>query len=43
MLMLVHRIVGQIQIDVDYNGQRVTLPLLVVRAERYTPPLLGRS
>ena len=36
-------IAGQIQVDVNYNGQRATLPLLVVRAERYAPLLLGRS
>ena len=32
----------QILVDVVHNGQRATLPLLVVRAERYAPPLLGR-
>ena len=31
----------QILVDVVHNGQRATLPLLVVRAERYAPPLLG--
>ena len=34
---------GQILVDVEHNGQRATLPLLVVRAESYAPPLLGRS
>ena len=36
-------VAGQILVDVEHNGQRATLPLLVVRAERYAPPLLGRS
>ena len=36
-------VAGQILVDVVHNGQRATLPLLVVRAERYVPPLLGRS
>ena len=35
-------VAGQILVDVVHNGQQATLPLLVVRAERYTPPLLGR-
>ena len=30
-------IAGQILVDVNYNGRRATLPLLVVRAERYAP------
>ena len=33
----------QILVDVEHNGQRATLPLLGVSAERYAPPLLGRS
>jgi len=36
-------IAGQILVDVEHNDQHATLPLLVVRADRYTPPLLGRS
>ena len=36
-------IAGQILVDVEHNGQRATLPLLVGRAEQYAPPLLGRS
>ncbi|KAK2566762.1 Transposon Tf2-6 polyprotein [Acropora cervicornis] len=36
-------VAGQILVDVEHNGQRATLPLLVVRAESYAPPLLGRS
>ena len=36
-------IAGQILVDVDYHRQQATLPLLVVRAERYAAPLLGRS
>ena len=36
-------VAGQILVDVVQNGQRATLPLLVMRAERYAPPLLGRS
>ena len=36
-------VAGKILVDVEYNRQRATLPLLVVRAERYAPPLLGRS
>ena len=36
-------IAGQIMVHVEHNRQRATLPLLVVRAERYAPPLLGRS
>lgn len=36
-------VAGQILVDVEHNGQQATLPLLVVRAESYAPPLLGRS
>ena len=36
-------VAGQILVDVEHNGQRATLPLLIVRAESYAPPLLGRS
>ena len=35
-------IAGQVLVDVDCNGQQMTLPLLIVRAERYAPPLFGR-
>ena len=27
----------------EYNDQQLTLPLLIVRAETYAPPLLGRA
>ena len=30
-------------IDVEYNDQHLTLPLLIVRAEKCAPPLLGRA
>ena len=36
-------VAGQTLVDVEHNGQRATLPLPVVRAESYAPPLLGRS
>ena len=36
-------IAGQTMVHVEHNRQRATLPLLVVRAQRYAPPLLGRS
>ena len=36
-------VAGQIVVDIEHNGQRATLPLLVVRVESYAPPLLGRS
>ncbi|XP_067048638.1 uncharacterized protein [Acropora muricata] len=36
-------IAGQILIDVDCNDQQLTLPLRIVRAKNYAPPLLGRS
>ena len=36
-------IAGQIMIHFEHNRQRTTLPLLVVHAECYAPPLLGRS
>ena len=35
-------IAGQILVDVEYNDQRLTIPLLIVRAEKYASPLLGR-
>ena len=34
---------GQILVDVEYNDQQVTLPLLLVRAKKYASPLLGRA
>jgi len=36
-------IVGQILVNVEYIDQQLTLPLLIVRAEKYAPPLLGRA
>ena len=30
-------------VDVEHNDQQMTLPLLIVRAEKYAPPLLGRA
>ena len=36
-------IAGQILVNVTYKEQQATLPLLVVKADRYAPPLLGRS
>ena len=36
-------IAGQILVDVEYNDQQLTLPLLIVRANKYAPPLLGRA
>ena len=36
-------VAGQILVDVEHNGQRATLPLVVVRAEQYASPSLGRS
>ena len=36
-------IAGQILVEVEYNDQQLTLPLLIVRAEKYAPPLLGRA
>ena len=36
-------IAGQVLVDVEHNGQQLTLPLLIVRAEKYAPPLLGRA
>ena len=34
-------IAGQILVDVEYNDQQLTLPLLIVRANKYASPLLG--
>ena len=36
-------VAGQILVDVKYNDQQLTLPLLIVRAEKYAPPLFGRA
>ena len=36
-------IAGQILVDVEYNDQQLTLPLLIVRAKTYASPLLGRA
>jgi len=36
-------IAGQVLVDVEYNDQQMALPLLIVRAEEYAPPLLGRE
>ena len=36
-------IAGQVLVDVEHNDQQLTLPLLIVRAEKYAPPLLGRA
>ena len=30
-------------VDVEYNDQQLTQPLLIVRANKYAPPLLGRA
>lgn len=36
-------IAGQIKVHVNYNGQEATLPIVVIKADRYAPPLLGRD
>ena len=36
-------IVGQIMVNVEYIDQQLTLLLLIVRAEKYAPLLLGRA
>ena len=36
-------IAGQVLVDVEHNGQQLTLPLLIVREVKYAPPLLGRA
>ena len=36
-------IAGQILVDVEYDDQQLTLPLLIVRANKYAPHLLGRT
>ena len=36
-------IAGQVLVDVEHNDQQMTLPLLIIRAEKYTPPLFGRA
>ncbi|PFX15255.1 Uncharacterized protein K02A2.6 [Stylophora pistillata] len=35
-------VAGQVLVDVAYNGQQMTLPLLIVQAKWHTPPLFGR-
>ena len=34
---------GKVLVDVEYNDQQLILPLLIVRAETYAPPVLGRA
>ena len=34
---------GQVLVDVEHNDQQMTLPLLIVRAANYAPPLLVRA
>lgn len=34
-------IAGQIVVHVKYNEQEADLPIIVIRADRYAPPLLG--
>jgi len=36
-------IAWQVLVDVEYNDQQLTLPLLIVRAEKYAPPLFGKA
>ena len=36
-------IAGQVLVDVDHNDQQMTLPFLIVRAEKDAPSLLGRA
>ena len=36
-------IAGQVLVDVEHNDQQMTLQLLIVRAEKYAPALLGRA
>ena len=36
-------IAGQVLVDVEHNDQQMTLPLLIVQAEKYAPPLLGKA
>ena len=34
---------GQITVQVKCNGQTKTLPIVVVQADKYAPPLFGRD
>ena len=36
-------ITGQVVVDVEHNAQQLTLPLLIVRAKKYAPLLLGKA
>ena len=36
-------IAGEILVDVEYQGQCAAVPLVIVEAHKYAPPLLGRS
>ena len=36
-------IAGQVLVDVEHNDQQMTLPLLIVRAKKYAPPVIGRA
>ena len=36
-------VAGQISVDVEYAGQKMSLPLTIVHADKHAPPLLGRS
>jgi len=36
-------IVGQVLVNVEHNGQQLTLPLPIIWAEKYASPLLGRA
>ncbi|XP_038072087.1 uncharacterized protein K02A2.6-like [Patiria miniata] len=37
------RILGQLVVEVQYGDQKATLPLIIVHADKYAPPLLGRE
>ena len=36
-------IAEQVLVDVGHNDQQMTVPLLIIRAEKYAPPLLERA
>ena len=36
-------IAGQIKVHVNYNSQEATLPILVINADTYTPPVFRRD
>lgn len=36
-------IAGKIEVNVDYEGQKALLPIFVINADKYAPPLLGRD